>query len=128
MVELPDFSTISPRQAGLDIHLPVRSSNEPVYVVDSSGLKLCGEGSGKSVVHPLLNRIRRPISALGGDGAYDTLANPPQPSRPVVPVIPPRWKQQSDYHRRSVAQAGVSRYRRIIGPKLQARTLSRLAA
>lgn len=202
-LEVPDFSTISRRQAGLDIRLPVWSSNEPVYVVvDSTGLKVYGEGEWKvrqhgyskrrtwrklhlgvdeatgeilaivlttndvddaSCVHPLLNQIRRPISALGGDGAYDkqkvydTLAHPPQQSQPIVPVIPPRrdakieqhgnsakpplprdenlrairkqgwkkWKQQSGYHRRSIAEAGVSRYKRIIGPKLQARTLSR---
>ena len=34
-----------------------------------------------------------------------------------------RWKKQTGYHRRSLAETGVARYKRIIGPKLRARAL-----
>ena len=34
-----------------------------------------------------------------------------------------RWKKQVGYHRRSLAETGVARYKRIIGPKLRARAL-----
>ena len=33
-----------------------------------------------------------------------------------------RWKRDSGYHRRSLAESGVSRYKRILGPQLAARS------
>ena len=36
-----------------------------------------------------------------------------------------RWKQQSGYHRRSLAETAMSRYKRIVGDKLQARDFAR---
>ena len=38
-----------------------------------------------------------------------------------------RWKQQSGYHRRSLAETAMARYKRIVGEKLQAREFSRQA-
>ena len=32
-----------------------------------------------------------------------------------------KWKQQSGYHRRSLAETAMARFKRIIGPQLQAR-------
>jgi len=36
-----------------------------------------------------------------------------------------RWKQQSGYHRRSLAETAMSRYKRVVGEKLQAREFGR---
>jgi len=36
-----------------------------------------------------------------------------------------RWKQESGYHRRSLAETAMSRYKRLVGEKLQAREFSR---
>ncbi len=36
-----------------------------------------------------------------------------------------RWKQESGYHRRSVAETAMSRFKRIVGEKLQARDFAR---
>ena len=36
-----------------------------------------------------------------------------------------RWKQESGYHRRSLAETAMSRYKRIVGDKLQARDFAR---
>lgn len=36
-----------------------------------------------------------------------------------------RWKQESGYHRRSLAETAMFRYKRIVGDKLQAREFSR---
>lgn len=36
-----------------------------------------------------------------------------------------RWKQQSGYHRRSLAETAMSRYKRMVGEKLQAREFGR---
>ena len=36
-----------------------------------------------------------------------------------------KWKQQSGYHRRSLAETAMARFKRIIGPRLQAREWER---
>jgi len=59
---------------------------------------------GASQVEPLLDQIQRPVSAFGGDGAYDkqkvyeTLANPPHQSQPILPIIPPRRDPRIKQH------------------------------
>lgn len=194
----PNYSTLSRRQRGLSIHLPTRVTTEPIHlVVDSTGLKVYGEGEWKvrqhgwsvrrtwrklhlggneatgeivaetltensvddaSQVAPLLAQINDEVEALSGDGGYDkhkvfeVLADPPQEA-PIQALIalrknakiqqhgngkmPPLardeilrairkkgrkgWKQQSGYHRRSLAETQMFRYKQIIGDKLRAR-------
>jgi len=36
-----------------------------------------------------------------------------------------RWKEQSGYHRRSLAETAMARYKRMVGDKLQAREFDR---
>ena len=51
-LEVPDHSTLSRRQAGLAIDLPTSSKEEPLHlVVDSTGLKVYGEGEWKVRQH-----------------------------------------------------------------------------
>ena len=51
-LKAPNYSTFSRRQAALQIELPVRSKEEPIHlVVDSSGLKIFGEGEWKVRQH-----------------------------------------------------------------------------
>jgi hypothetical protein len=38
-----------------------------------------------------------------------------------------RWKEESGYHRRSIAETAISRYKRVLGEKLWARDLPRQA-
>jgi len=194
----PDYSTLSRRQGGLSIQLPTRVTTEPIHmVVDSTGLKVYGEGEWKvrqhgwsvrrtwrklhlggneatgeivaetltensvddaSQVAPLLAQIDNEVKALSGDGGYDkhkvfeVLTDPPQ-GDPIQALIalrkdaniqqhgnrktPPLardeilralrkkgrngWKQQSGYHRRSLAETQMFRYKQIIGDKLRAR-------
>ncbi len=48
----PDHSTLSRRQQALQIALPIQSANEPIHVVvDSTGLKVYGEGEWKVRQH-----------------------------------------------------------------------------
>ena len=48
----PDHSTLSRRQEGLSVALPTRTTQEPIHVVvDSSGLKVYGEGEWKVRQH-----------------------------------------------------------------------------
>ncbi len=200
----PDYSTLSRRQAGLAVDLPVKLTGQPIHlVVDSTGLKVYGESewkvrqhgwtqrrtwrklhlginadTGEVVAHtlteagrddasqikPLLRQIPQAVARCYGDGAYDrwkvhrVLAYPPQGQPvPIEAVIPPqcnagertakrryrhiqarnervrtiqrqgrkRWKKHTGYHRRSLAETGMARYKRIIGPKLRARAFLR---
>jgi hypothetical protein len=38
-----------------------------------------------------------------------------------------QWKEESGYHRRSLAETAISRYKRLLGEKLWARDLPRQA-
>lgn len=194
----PNYTTLSRRQSELAVALPVHPPSQPLHlVVDSTGLKVYGEGEWKvrqhgwskrrtwrklhlgadettgeimaqtltpnyrddaSQIPPLLKQIESPIGRLSGDGGYDKTKvfdalddRPPNP--PIEPLIalrknakieqhgnraqPPlprdeilramrrqgrkRWKQTSGYHRRSLAETQVYRYKQIIGPYLRAR-------
>ena len=199
-LKAPSYSTLSRRQAELEIELPVRSKEGPIHlVVDSSGLKIFGEGEWKvrqqgwtkrrtwrklhlgidadtseivaqtlttasrddaSQVKPMLQQIAGEIATCAGDGAYDRwsvhhlLAYPPDQNRPIESVIPPRrnaqarkakrryrhiearnqrvqaigkkgrkrWKKNSGYHRRSLAETGVFRFKGILSPWLRAQS------
>ena len=202
-LEAPDYTTLCRRQGSLVVDLPVLASNESVYVViDSTGLKVYGEGEWKvrqhgyskrrtwrtlhlgvdeatgdilattlttndvddaSQVAPLLEQIDRPVEKLAADGAYDkkkvyqTASDPPGQSTPIEVTVPPRrdakieqhgnssnpplprdetirairrqgrkkWKEGSHYHRRSLDETAMFRYKQIIGPTLKARTFER---
>ena len=51
-LSVPDHSTLSRRQRDLSVQLPNRPTNEPIHVVvDSSGLKVYGEGEWKVRQH-----------------------------------------------------------------------------
>ena len=196
----PDHTTLSRRQKGLSVDLPVQSSDRPRHlVVDSTGLKVYGEGEWKtrqhgwtqrrtwrklhlgidadageitaetlteagtddaSQVKELLAQTPGHVARFYGDGAYDRwkvhypLAYPSGQDDPIESVIPPRrdaqirkakrhyrhiearnqrvqdidhkgrkrWKRESGYHRRSLAETGMFRFKVILGSKLQARS------
>jgi hypothetical protein len=106
------------------------------------------------VLPDLLNDITVPIANLYGDGAYDTREVYDQlAARGTEPIIPPRrsavrwskdhprtkilahcrrqgqrkWKRDSGYHRRSLAETAMYRYKQLISPKLAAREFNRQA-
>ena len=197
---IPDYSTLCRRRKKLQLELPVRRQNEPLHlVVDSTGVKVYGEGEWKvrqhgyskrrtwrklhlavdgatgeiqavqlttnsiddaAVVASLLGHIQPPISAFSGDGGYDKHkvykglnAKAQQQQSPICVNIPPRydakitqhgnsslpplardenlrtirkigrkaWKQQCGYHRRSIAENAMFRYKTIFGARLRAR-------
>ena len=200
---VPDYTTFCRRNKTLKVDLPTRKRDEPLYVVvDSTGLKVFGEGAWKvrqhgyskrrtwrklhlavdektgeilsakvtknsksdaQQVEPLLEDIKRKITTLAADsaydtwGVYDTLQEPPNQEEAIQPIIPPqhnavikeekqanipplprdeairtinriglkKWKEESGYHRRSLAETAMARYKRIIGGTLAARTLKR---
>jgi hypothetical protein len=193
---VPNYTTLSRRAQDLKVALPVASSDEPVHlVVDSTGVKLYGEGEWKvrkhgyskrrtrrkvhlgldvktgqvraalmthqdvddaSVLPGLLAQIPadEPIDTIGGDGAYDTKhCHAAIAARGATPSIPPRegakpwpertpgaswrneavgdiaqngrreWKKRSGYHRRSLVENTMYRYKTLTGNRLWARRI-----
>lgn len=193
---VPDYTTICKRSKCLEVSLP-RKAKEPLHaVLNSTGLKVFGEGEWKvrqhgyskrrtwrklhlsvdsnsheiqavvlseaslddaGAVADLLDQITEPIEQLDADGAYDKrkvydacgkrgvgrVAIPPRIDARIWQhgncLAPPlvrdenlrqirrmgrkKWKQESGYHRRSLAETAVFRFKTIFGSYLQARKL-----
>jgi IS5 family transposase len=195
---VPDYTTLSRRAGGLAVSLPAQSS-EPIHLVlDSTGLKIYGEGEWKVRQHgyskrrtwrklhlgideargeiqavvlseaslddaaaapDLLAQTQARIEQVSGDGAYDKgkVYTACQEQEIATITIPPRrdariwqhgnckapphprdenlrrirrvgrktWKRESGYHRRSLAETMVFRFKMIFGHQLQAREIHR---
>ena len=192
-LEVPHYSTLCRRAATTQVDLPRKAEGPLHLMIDSTGLKVHGEGEWKVRQHgysrrrtwrklhlaidpdsheivaammtepgvtdaetmpPLLAQVDRPVTGVGADGAYDqeevyrVVAE-----RGAVPLIPPRkdarikihgntkgdphprdvnlrairkrgrkrWKQESGYHRRSLAETAMGRIKGIFGAVLRSR-------
>jgi len=198
-VAIPDYSTLCKRSADLTVKLPPsQMQNAKHIVVDSTGLKVYGEGEWKVRQHgytkrrtwrklhlsvdeatqsieavvlteasvddaeagrQLLDETQGPIQQVSGDGSYDKrkfyeaceqreveqITVPPRrdakiwqhgnSSKPPLPrdqnlrrirqVGRKRWKEEVGYHRRSLAETAVFRFKVIFGNTLSSRTLAR---
>ncbi len=194
---VPDHSTVSRRMAGLEVGLPVKASEAARHlVIDSTGLKVYGEGEWKVRTHGISKRrtwrklhlcldaatgeivvagasensvsdcqmfpemLRaigeaEAIEQVSADGSYDRrkvydalnqravkrAAIPPRRGakiwqhgnsrkerllrdenlRAVRKKGRPKWKREANYHRRSLAETGVFRFKTIFTDKLQSR-------
>jgi hypothetical protein len=195
---VPDHSTLPKRSQTLKVKLPKKTHGSLNLVLDSTGLKIFGEGEWKvrkhgyskhrtwrklhlganpdngeiqvavltenrvsdaAVVKELLEQIEQPLRSCAADGAYDKrkvyqALNGHSPE--VEILIPPRknahiwqhgnskkerlkrdenvryirkhgrqhWKDDSGYHRRSLAETLMFRLKTIFGDKLSARLLA----
>ena len=194
---VPDHSTLSRRGKNLKVKLPKKTSGSLNLVLDSTGLKIYGEGEWKvrkhgyskrrtwrklhlgadpengeiqavlltensvsddATVKELLEQIEQELLACAADGAYDKrkvydALNEHSPG--VKILIPPRknariwqhgnskaerlkrdenlryirkhgrqqWKEDSEYHMRSLAETAMFRLKTIFGNELSARQL-----
>jgi hypothetical protein len=194
---VPDHSTLSRRGKTLKVKLPGKASGSLNLVLDSTGLKIYGEGEWKvrkhgyskrrtwrklhlgadpetgeiqaalltensvsddATVKELLEQIEQELLACAADGAYDKrkvydALNDHSPG--VEILIPPRknariwqhgnskaerlkrdenlryirkhgrqqWKEDSQYHMRSLAETAMFRLKTIFGDELSARLL-----
>ncbi len=194
-LSVPNYSTLSRRGQSLQVALPTRADGPVHVVLDSTGLKVYGEGEWKVRQHgyskrrtwrklhlaideatgeiqmallseaslddaaaacELLPHIRQPIEQLSADGSYDKrkvyeTCEAQQVERVCIPprkdahiwqhgncAAPPlardenlrriravgrtQWKQETGYHRRSLAETSMFRFKTIFGPHLRART------
>jgi hypothetical protein len=185
----PHYSTLSRRAASLEIKLPRRSEGPLHLAVDSTGLKLYGEGEWKVRLHGkekrrtwrklhlcidhrthecvalemtdkdvldrrelpgLLRGVEGEVAEVLGDGAYDFQdcykAIRATGARSVIPpqvrarvrsgeefrdrnaavlrgreVGRDEWKKEAGYHRRSLAETAMMRFKTIFSDKLKAR-------
>jgi hypothetical protein len=198
-VPVPDYTTLCKRSVELPVDLPPSQvQNAKHIVVDSTGLKVYGEGEWKVRQHgytkrrtwrklhlsvdeatqsieavvlteasvddaeagrELLDQTQGRIKQVSGDGTYDKrkfyeacrqreveqIAVPPQrnakiwqhgnSSKPPLPrdqnlrrirrVGRKRWKEEVGYHRRSLAETAMFRFKTIFGNTLSTRTLAR---
>ena len=193
---VPDYTTLCKRAKRLAVSLH-RTATGPLHLVlDSTGLKVFGEGEWKVRQHgytkrrtwrklhlsvdsetqeiqavvlseaslddagaapDLLDQSTESVEQVGGDGAYDkrkvyedcaargvrrvvipprkdariwqhgNCAAPPlardENLRRIRKVGRKRWKQESGYHRRSLVETAMFRFKTIFGSYLQARRL-----
>jgi hypothetical protein len=192
---VPSYSTLSRRGHTVAIRLPKQAQGPIDLVVDSSGLKVYGEGEWKVRQHgaskrrtwrkihlaidpdsheiqaammsdagmddgemlaPLLDQVENDIGSVAGDGAYDkrkvyevltrqapqaqvnippredakiwqhgNSAQPPLPRdqnlRRIREVGRRQWKQETGYHRRSLAETAVFRIKTLFSDHLSNR-------
>ncbi len=196
-LSVPDHSTISRRLERLEVELSVNPKSAPRHIViDSTGVKVYGEGEWKVRVHGvskrrtwrklhlcvdektheiiaagasensvadcqmfphLLAAIEDSIEQISGDGSYDKRGVYQAIRERRIPkaAIPPRqgariwrhgnsdedrlirdenlrlvrkrgrkrWKEESNYHRRSLSETAVFRYKTIFSDKLKSRKI-----
>lgn len=193
---IPDYTTLNRRAKELKVCLPPSEKGSIHLVLDSTGLKVYGEGEWKvrqhgyskrrtwrklhlavdeatgeieaevlteagvddaEVAEELLKQTPAKIEQISADGAYDKQkVYQAAAAKGVAKVtIPPRrdavlwaenspdphprnanlqriwdigrkeWKQESGYHRRSLAETTVFRYKTIFGDHLSAREAQR---
>ena len=189
-IPVPDYTVMSRRARRLKVDLAMFASKRPLQlVVDSSGMKIYGEGEWKVRIHGvgkrrtwrkihigvdeatsgilvaevtkadvadcnvlprLLRQLQVPVSQVSADGAYDRQQDYRAISKAgAKAVIPPRWdavasargrptdrdanimrirriglkrwKVESKYHRRSLAETAFSRLKRLFGSSLRSR-------
>ncbi|NJN49267.1 MAG: IS5 family transposase [Alkalinema sp. RL_2_19] len=198
---VPDHSTLSRRLGQLTVSLPVVDKATARHVVvDSTGVKVYGEGEWKTrqhgiskrrtwrklhlgideatgeilvgvvttnqvhdgtVLKDILDGIEDDIEQVSADGAYDHRHCYDEiTERQAKPVIPPRqdaviwqhgngkapphprdenlryirkhgrkkWKRDANYHRRSLAETTMFRFKTIFGGKLRSRKFDNQAA
>jgi len=193
---IPDYTTLNRRAKELKVQLPTSEKGSIHLVLDSTGLKVYGEGEWKvrkhgyskrrtwrklhlavdeatgeieaevltearvddaEVTAELLEQTRTTIEQMSADGAYDkekvyqaamdkkvaTITVPPRRDAVLwaeTPTAPhPRntnlrrvwevgrkaWKEENGYHRRSLAETAMFRFKTLFGDRLSAREQQR---
>ena len=193
---VPDYTTICRRSKCLKVSLPKKATGPLHEVLDSTGLKVFGEGEWKvrqhgytkrrtwrklhlgvdsatqeiqavvlskasrddaGAVPDLLDQIGEAVEQLSADGAYDKrkvytacferginrVSIPPRKDariwqhgnraasplardenlRKIRKMGHKKWKRESGYHQRSLAETAIYRFKTIFGSHLQARRL-----
>ncbi len=105
-LEVPDHSTLSRRGETITVELPKEHREIVTIIVDSSGLKVYGEGEWKVRKH-----------------GYSKLKFHPRDEnlRAIRKSSRKKWKENIGYHVRSIGENVYFRWKTIFGDKLNAR-------
>lgn len=191
-LKVPDYTTICRRGGKLDVKIPRMKKGKIHAILDSTGLKVYGEGEWKVRQHgyskrrtwkklhisidgdgeiraveltdnnvddaakagDLLREDRDCLESVNGDGGYDREKVYRQLDGKVRALIPPqknarikkhgnckgpphkrdknlrsirkkgrkRWKKESGYHKRSLVETAMFRFKTVFGGRLMARS------
>lgn len=132
------------RRVWRKLHLAIDASTHEVI---STVVSLDAVGDNEALP-TLLNPLRRKITQVSADGAYDTKGcHQVLRQKGIKPTIPPRsnaglwedghprneavqalkagalsqWKRENDYHQRSLSETAMYRYKQLLSPKLALR-------
>jgi len=132
------------RRTWRKLHLGIDTATHEVITAEVSLESV----ADSEVLPTLLNPLRRKIKQVSADGAYDTKnCHKLLTSKGSKATIPPRknagyweeghprneavsalksgelkrWKQENDYHQRSLSETAMYRYKQLISPKLSLR-------
>lgn len=132
------------RRTWRKLHLAVDSNTHEIVSAEVTLVNV----ADNEVLPTLLNPLRRRIAQVSADGAYDTKAcHKLLQRKDCKPTIPPRsnagywedghprneavkalktsqlaqWKQDNDYHQRSLSETAMYRYKQLVSPKLSLR-------
>jgi IS5 family transposase len=192
-VKVPDYTVINRRRRKLNIKVEGTITGKKFILIDSTGLKVYGEGEWKvrqhgfskyrtwrkihltvdesngliescemttnavddsQMIETLLVQVKGKIEKLAGDGGYDKIRVYKElEKRKIEPIIPPRitakiskhgncsgpekprdknirqirkagkkkWKLKTGYHRRSLIETTMFRFKNEFGEKLKSR-------
>jgi hypothetical protein len=135
---------VSKRRTWLKVHLAVDGAEQDVIGLEVTTL----EGSDAELFGGLVDQVEGTIDRIAADGAYDTRdAYEVAAQRGGTLVVPPRenavpwegnhprtralaeiqakgrrqWKQEAGYHRRSLAETAIYRFKQLFGDRLASR-------
>jgi Transposase DDE domain len=121
-LDVPDYTTICRRAAKQKVTLDCELPKEPMHLaIDSTGLKIFGEGEWKVRIHGVGKRRTWRKLHIGLDvetreivAAAVTEANGKE-----------AWKAEVSYHKRSLAENGIYRLKTIFGDHMASRKMDR---
>ena len=122
-IRVPSYSQISRRAKQVKVKMDVPKTKGPMFIVfDSTGLKVYGEGEWKVRKHGYNKRRTWRKLHLGVDENDELLdLDRNEIIKEIEKKGRKKWKEQSGYHRRSLSETAMFRFKIIFGPQLYSR-------
>ena len=141
----------SKRRTWRKLHMGSCAESLEILSVSVSGNDVSDAQAGVQMIQSMAQQEKEPIKAVAGDGAYDKNNFRKSLPKDVIQLIPPQrnavrskhpkpylkqrdqaieciekigreqWKKQTGYHKRSLSEVNMFRYKTIFGAKIKAR-------
>ena len=143
-LKTPDHTTLSRRNGSVVVPMLAKNHDGPIHlVIDSTGLKMVGDGEWHTHKHKTSNKRRSwrklhlgvdgegfiVVSELTESGVDDASVGVTLIKRTdaaierIAEVGRRQWRKESGAHQQARAENGMFRYKRILGDGLRARRL-----